>query len=182
VADQDVDPAPTGRAVPTGAGVGPTGRSAAVYEHRAAPDSPAATRNGRGRRQGVDAVTEPDEFETAVERLYEKIAARKILAVYTPVKPRIRRRWSTSGRVRTRRRRSGQRDPVGLRDRGPGGPGRAVPGGRRRRRTQPAGGRRHAGWQPDTLRRHPVAECVIGNTRGSICPYRSACSTGGLGS
>jgi hypothetical protein len=37
-------------------------------------------------------MTGPDEFETAVERLHEKIAARKILAVYTPVKRRIRRR------------------------------------------------------------------------------------------
>ncbi len=36
-------------------------------------------------------MTGPDEFETAVERLYEKIAAREILAVYTPVKRRIRR-------------------------------------------------------------------------------------------
>ncbi len=37
-------------------------------------------------------MTGPDKFETVVERLHEKSAARKILTVYTPVKRRIRRR------------------------------------------------------------------------------------------
>ncbi len=37
-------------------------------------------------------MTGPDEFETVVERLHEKIATRKILAVHTSVKRRIRRR------------------------------------------------------------------------------------------
>ncbi|GAA5652210.1 hypothetical protein [Geodermatophilus obscurus] len=37
-------------------------------------------------------MTGPGECETALERLHEKIAARKILAVYTPAKRQIRRR------------------------------------------------------------------------------------------